>query len=87
MTTYIYHTDPGHGWIEVPVADLQELGLKLADFTRYSYMKHDRVYLEEDCDAAVFVNAYREKRGECPAFRVQNTNSDSIIRTFKRLPV
>lgn len=86
MTTYIYHTDPGHGWIEVPVADLQELGLKLADFTRYSYINHDRVYLEEDCDAAVFVNAYVEKHGVSPAFRPQNTNSDSIIRTFKRLP-
>lgn len=87
MTTYIYHTDPGHGWIEVPVVDLQELGLKLADFTRYSYMKHDRVYLEEDCDAAVFVNAYAERYGVRPKFRELHTGVDSMIRSYARLPV
>lgn len=86
MTTYIYHTDPGHGWIEVPVVDLQELGLTTADFTRFSYIKHDKVYLEEDCDAAVFVNAYAEKYGVRPKFRELHTGVDSMIRNYTRLP-
>jgi hypothetical protein len=58
MKQYRFHADPGHGWLEVPVAELAALGI--ADkVSGYSYLSRDgkTAYLEEDCDATVFVAA------------------------------
>lgn len=47
-------SDPGHGWLEVPRADVERSG---AAISAYSY-QHDRmVYLEEDCDARAYLEA------------------------------
>lgn len=57
--TYTYHTDPGHGWVEVPMLTINDLGL--ADkISEYSYRNGDKVYLEEDCDASLFINALKD---------------------------
>jgi len=55
-TKYIYHTDPGHGWIAVKRAELIRLNI-LDKITPYSYQKGKTVYLEEDCDANTFQKA------------------------------
>lgn len=55
---YEFHSDPGHGWLAVPIAELQALGI--ADkITRYSYRSPDGLvaYLEEDCDLSTFARA------------------------------
>jgi hypothetical protein len=53
---YKFITDASHGWLSVPLEDIRKLGI--ADkISRYSYMTHTRVYLEEDCDAFVFLEA------------------------------
>lgn len=83
--TFTFHTDPGHGWLEVSIPDLMSVGLTPDDFTRYSYRSGDYVFLEEDCDAAVFVNAYTQINGERPKFREVHTNSNHPIRTYKRI--
>ena len=44
---YNYHTDPGHGWIEVPIEELHRLKITPS---AYSYRKGETAYLEEDCD-------------------------------------
>jgi len=51
-----YHTDPAHGWIEVNRADLDALDIA-HQVSRYSYERADRVYLEEDCDASLYMDA------------------------------
>lgn len=61
--TYVFHTDPGHGWLAVRKSELIALDV-LERITPYSYMKGDTVYLEEDCDAATFMQAYQEKVGK-----------------------
>ena len=78
--TYIFHTDPGHGWLAVPYKDLVELNIqdKISD---YSYSKGATAYLEEDCDAAVFINAYKAKFGKMFAFR-QSYKENTPIRYF-----
>ena len=86
MKTYTFHQDPGHGWLEVPVTDLQELGLSIGDFTKYSYRRGENVYLEEDLDAGVFVNAYEAMHGQEVKYRSQYTDYDSPIRSYARLP-
>jgi hypothetical protein len=53
---YRFITDPGHGWLEVPIAEIKALGI--ADkISAYSYRKGNMAYLEEDCDAGLFLNA------------------------------
>ena len=59
MQTYRYIQDPAHGWIEVPLEELESIGYKIS---RYSYMnpKTGKAYLEEDCDAAIFIKKLKD---------------------------
>jgi len=41
--TYIFHVDPGHGWLEVSRSELKELGI-LNQISRYSYQRGDKVF-------------------------------------------
>lgn len=66
---YILHSDPGHGWIAVKMRELQALGI-VDKISAYSYVKGNTVYLEEDCDAAAFFDAYQEVFGKRPDYRV-----------------
>ena len=54
-----YHTDAGHGWIAVKRKLLDDLGLS-NKITPFSYMKGQTVYLEEDQDAALFLNTLKD---------------------------
>jgi hypothetical protein len=60
--TYRFITDPGHGWLEVPRAELDALGIA-HKISPYSYQRDDMAYLEEDCDFAVF-HAAKEAAGQ-----------------------
>ena len=50
-----FHADPGHGWLEVEFSDLLELEIE-NKISAWSYVKADKVYLEEDCDASLFLD-------------------------------
>ncbi len=50
--------DPSHGWLEVPETALAKVGLSVADFSLYSYRHNGKLYLEEDCDAPKFFEAW-----------------------------
>jgi hypothetical protein len=53
--------DPGHGWLEVSTRALYDiLGDDVAKISGYSSLSNDGKlsYLEEDCDATVFIDAY-----------------------------
>ena len=79
--TYIVHSDPGHAWLAVPFKVLSYCGL--ADkISRYSYVHGQTVYLEEDCDAGVFVECYQRMYGEKPKMRVSHTNGQSRVRAY-----
>ena len=48
--------DSGHGWLKVTHNELRQLGI--ADkISLYSYSNGEYAYLEEDCDAGVFIDA------------------------------
>jgi hypothetical protein len=59
---YIFYSDPGHAWLAVKRKELIKLGI-LDKITHYSYQKGGTVYLEEDDDAGLFINA-KKKIGE-----------------------
>lgn len=82
MKEYIFHTDAGHGWLEVDKDELELFGI--ADkVSSYSYKQGNKVYLEEDCDAGLLINAL-ENKGLSFSYRTINVNGDSVIRTFER---
>ena len=59
MTTiYTWITDPAHGWLTVPLAELQDLGIA-DDISKFSYIDTSKgvVYLEQDIDALRFIEA------------------------------
>lgn len=84
MTTFTFHTDPGHAWLEVSVAELTRVGLAPSDFSAYSYQHLDKVYLEEDCDAPSFIQTYEKRVGKFHCFDL-HTEYDHWIRRLKRI--
>lgn len=82
-TIFNVYADPGHAWVKVPVALL--ISLHIADkITRCSYIRGEHVFLEEDCDLTIFVNAYKEKTGKMPVFKEHHGNKQSRIRNYER---
>jgi hypothetical protein len=58
--TYVFHSDAGHGWLAVKRQELVKLGI-IDKVSSCSYQKGNTVYLEEDCDCSLFINALEVK--------------------------
>jgi hypothetical protein len=85
-TTFVFHHDPGHGWVAVKRSFLHTLGI--ADrITSYSYQRGATVYLEEDCDASTFEEAYIKMFGHKPNYKDSHNRScfrnESVIRNYE----
>jgi len=79
-----FHSDPSHGWLAVKKTLVRELGI-VDQISAYSYMQGQSVYLEEDCDAGIFINAFEAKFGFKPAIKeLSSRNAGSPIRSMKR---
>lgn len=63
MLYLIKHTDPGHGWLQVPVSLVREAGIKVTGYSYYCN-KTENVFLEEDCDAPKFIRYLTENKIE-----------------------
>ena len=81
LTVYV---DPGHAWVAVPLSLVEELGIKDI-ITNCSYYKDGMCYLEEDCDASVFVKVAREK-GYTFTFKESHNDWESPIRKLPHYP-
>lgn len=91
MRKYRFFEDPGHGWMEVSIHELHELGI-IDKISSYSYVSRDRfwAYLEEDCDLSVWAEAkgypYPEKKEEWAEFWENNVekiyHEDDRIRNL-----
>jgi len=55
MKNYRWIIDAGHEWLEVELDELERLGITDL-ISRYSFYNAGMVYLEEDCDAGVFLD-------------------------------
>ena len=75
-----YHTDAGHGWIEVSKSLAKALGFT-KEISSYSYHDQDNYYLEEDGDAGVLINALKN-RGQ--VYRMDDCfmEGDSFVRAL-----
>ena len=74
--------DAGHGWGEVSIDLINELRIG-NQISRYSYMKGNKAYLEEDCDLPIFLNKM-EKQGKKITFIEEHSNADSWVRNLQR---
>lgn len=80
--TFKFYNDPGHGWMAVKKKLLVEYGV--ADkISSCSYVRGQTVYLEEDCDAHMFLNALVAVHGkDCIKFDERHCNNQSPIRSY-----
>ena len=60
VQTYVHHQDSAHGWIEVPMHVLRDLGIA-EHISAWSYRDGDLAYLEEDDDASLFRETMRAR--------------------------
>lgn len=80
-----FYSDPAHGWLAVSMKEAAAVGLTATSFSSYSYQRGNTFYLEEDCDASVFIDAYVAKHGQKPAFIEQHTDKSHPIRSYETI--
>ena len=82
---FVFHGDPGHAWLEVPLSLIKEYGLE-KDISPYSYVneKSRMVFLEEDSDMPKFLKAFQRETGLIPDLFDNYTKSDSRVRQLPR---
>ena len=80
----IFHcySDPQHGWLKVARKKLTSLGIE-GKISSCSFQRGDFVYLEEDCDAGIFLNAWKAS-GKTVTFREHSSNKSSRLRSYDR---
>lgn len=82
-----FHSDPGHGWLAVPTAEVERVGLA-GKISGYSYRSESgtTLYLEEDCDAPAYLDALRALGEPEPQInRLKQANGNSFIRRLARV--
>jgi hypothetical protein len=82
MKTFPYIQDSGHGWVRVPRQEIERLGIE-KDITTYSYQKGRNVFLEEDCDMQILVDARTAEGKETKFAPYQNKSRQSRIRKYE----
>ena len=78
-----FYTDPAHGWLEVPRADLDTLDIA-HKITGYSYERAERVYLEEDHDAGLYFEAAKAAGWTLNMTEKNEPRNDSPVRSYPR---
>ena len=75
-------SDPSHSWLKVPFHFLDDLKIKRR-ISHFSYRKGVFVYLEEDCDFRIFVQAM-EDAGRSFEIVEKHSSRMSRIRSYHR---
>lgn len=82
MKTFPYIQDFGHGWVRVPRQEIERLGIE-KDISVFSYQKGRNVFLEEDCDMQILVDARAAEGKETKFAPYQNKSRSSRIRNYE----
>jgi hypothetical protein len=81
LSSVRWFVDSGHGWLRVPLVSAE--GLRFSEFS-YIDRAGGWLYLEEDCDAGVWLRAH-DLRGS--AFGVVDFDGDCFVRDLPRVVV
>ena len=82
VSKFTFYADPGHGWLKVPRHYLTALNIE-HKISSCSYQLGNNVYLEEDCDASLFFEAFIADQGKKPEYSSKWTNNQSKIRNYQ----
>ena len=74
-------TDPGHGWLQVPINLLEKLNIT-DKISEYSYKRCSYAYLEEDCEGKRGCRAM-EANGLTYSVGCEHSDQDSPIRQYQ----
>lgn len=55
---FIKYCDPRHGWLQVPLETIKEIGKSVADYSSFSFIDDEFIYLEQDVDQRLFEEDY-----------------------------
>jgi hypothetical protein len=77
----VFHSDPSHGWLEIPLATIKLLDVRPS---RFSFRDAVNAYLEEDCDAGEAIVALKAAGIPFKITEKDSTNHDSFIRSLPR---
>ncbi len=80
--TVRWHSDAGHGWLEVPIKELKGLGV-LGSISHFSYVKGRSAYLEEDQDATIFIRAAKSRGIQLEELPPSVCDYPSPIRSYR----
>ena len=78
---FILHEDGCHGWLEVSYKDVTDLNIQ-NEISDYSYINRttEKIFLEEDCDATLFLNEFEKEYGYKPKLLEGKWYEESPIR-------
>jgi deoxyadenosine/deoxycytidine kinase len=79
---YTFHSDTGHGWLQVKRRELIDLGI-LDKISHYSYQYGPDVYLEEDGDLNCFMREMKARGKPVEITEINSHYDDSIIRSYE----
>jgi hypothetical protein len=79
-TVFDFYSDPGHGWVKVPVHIIKKLKIAEA-ISNHSYYNKGHVFLEEDCDLNLLMENHPEPKNI--RFRERHTDKSSRIRNYE----
>jgi len=57
--TFVFYADPGHAWLGIKRQLLLQYPKVALAISNHSYQRGQTVYLEEDCDAGLFLETLR----------------------------
>ena len=76
-----FHEDCGHAWLKVSKKLFNKTNASIEHISQFSYEDKNNYYLEEDCDAALLINALKNKNIQYE-IEDDHSNYDSFIRSL-----
>lgn len=80
--TFVFYADPGHAWLGIKRQLLLQYPKAALAISNHSYQRGQTVYLEEDCDAALFLEALRAANERFTVVAKHGGNQRSPIRSY-----
>ena len=78
-----YVSDPSHSYLKVPVRLAENLNFT-DKISEYSFFNEDYIWLEEDCDMALFFNALDERSLPEPIIYSETLEEQAPFRLYPR---
>lgn len=84
---YHLYADPGHAWLKVRLKTIRQLNIQ-KNISKYSYTSGSFIFLEEDVDMPLFINAWQDRVGcAFPVIERHTAEEKSWIRQYPKYQI